>query len=76
MSAELLSTGLPTVAVAVGVVVSGMRFASLKKHMDSEFLGIDHSTESMLAAIRADLRRFEEVVDARLSRIEQELHLK
>lgn len=69
MTAELLSIGVPTLAVLVGILINNSRLSDLKSHMDVRFA----DTRDLM---RADLRRVEEVMDARLSRIEQELHLK
>lgn len=76
MSTELLSIGVPTLAVLVGILINNSRLSDLKSHMDVRFVSTDHRIEDMRDLLRSELRRVEEVMDARLSRIEQELHLK
>jgi hypothetical protein len=68
-SAEVLSITMPTLAVLVGIPVNNSRLSDLRSHMDARF-------ESMDQLFIERLRRVEEVVDARLSRIEEHLHLK
>jgi len=76
MATELLAVGIPTLAVLVGILVNNSRLSDLKSHMDVRFQATDRRIEDTRELLRTELRRFEEIVDARLSRIEQELHLK
>jgi hypothetical protein len=67
-TAEVLSITMPTLAVLVGILVNNSRLSDLRSHMDARF-------ESMDQLFTERLRRVEEVVDARLSRIGEHLHL-
>ena len=53
----------------IGILVNTSRPTDQRGHMDSRFNSMDQLFSERL-------RRVEEVMDARLSRIEQELHLK
>ena len=65
----LLTVSIPTLAVLIGLLVNNSRLTGLRGHMDCRFNSMDQLFSERL-------RRVEEVMDARLSRIEQELHLK
>jgi hypothetical protein len=65
----LLTVSIPTLAVLIGILLNKSRLTDLRGHMDSRFNSMDQLFSERL-------RRVEEVMDARLSRIEQELHLK
>lgn len=62
-----------SIVVIVGVMFSDrhvdVRISDLRSHMDGRFDAQDRLFQERL-------RRVEEVMDARLSRIEQEIHLK
>ncbi|MDX2181232.1 MAG: hypothetical protein SFV18_16675 [Bryobacteraceae bacterium] len=87
----VLSVGMPTLAVLVGVLLNNSRLSDLRSHMDSKF---DTHREVMEARFRevdtrfeqfnerldhldrtfdAKPRRVEEVLDARLKHIEEEI---
>jgi hypothetical protein len=72
----LLTVGIPTLAVLMGILVNNSRLTDLRGYMDSRFNSMDSRFNSMDQLFSERLRRVEEVMDARLSRIEQELHLK
>ena len=76
MAAELLAVGIPTLAVLVGILVNNSRLSDLKSHIDVRFQATDRRIDDTRELLRTELRRVEEIMDARLSRIEQELHLK
>jgi hypothetical protein len=76
MATELLAVGIPTLAVLVGILVNNSRLSDLKSHIDVRFQATDRRIEDTRELLRTELRRVEEIMDARLSRIEQELHLK
>jgi len=69
----MLAISIPSLTALVGVLLSNTRIAdldrSLRSHMDARF-------ESTNAIFTEKLRRVEEVMDARLTRIEEHLHLK
>jgi hypothetical protein len=83
----LLSPVATLIVVILGVFFSGrhvdVRISDLRSHMDSQFKAVDSRFNavdsrfnSMDQLFQERLRRVEEIMDARLSRIEQELHLK
>ena len=59
-----LAVGVPTLAVLVGVLINNVRLNDLRQHMDSRF-------EDIKDTWRAELRRVEEVIDARLKHLEE-----
>lgn len=83
----VLTVGLPTLAVLIGILVNNSRLSDLNNrlsdmrgYMDGRFNHMEGYMEerfkTMDQLFQERLRRVEEVMDARLSRIEQELHLK
>ena len=84
---SVLTVGIPTLAVLIGILVNNSRLSDLRSHVESGFRAVDARFDNMDRQIDARfnhmdqlfqerLRRVEEVVDARLSRIEGELHIK
>ncbi len=63
-----LTVGLPTLAVMVGILIGNSRMNDLRGHIDGKFVD--------LKDLFAKLRRVEDVMDARLTRIEQELKIR
>jgi hypothetical protein len=65
---QLLTVALATVptmlAVLVGILINNSRLGDLRSHIDSRF-------EDMKETWRSELRRVEEVLDARLKHIEE-----
>src|SRR2546430_430272 len=72
MANELFAVGIPTLAVLVGILINNSRLSDLKSHMDVRFQATDRRIEDTRELLRSELRRVEEIMDARLSRIEQE----
>ncbi len=68
MASELFA-GIPMLAVLTGILIHNSRLSDLKSH-------IDRRLEDTRDLLRPELRRVEEIPCARLSRIEQVLHLK
>jgi len=62
----ILTVTVPTLAVLVGIPVNHSRLNDLRGHMDARF-------EDMNGMWRAELRRVEEVLDARLKHLEEHL---
>ncbi len=60
-----LSVGVPTLAILVGILINNSRLNDLRSHIDARF-------DDMREAWRAELRRVEEVLDARLKHIEKD----
>ena len=58
-----LTVGIPTIAVLVGILVNNSRLSDLRAHMYARF-------DDIRDTWRAELRRVEEVLDARLKQIE------
>ena len=58
-----LSISIPTFAVLVGILVNNNRLNDLRSHMDARF-------DDMRDMLRGELRRVEEVIDARLKHLE------
>lgn len=75
--------GVPTLAVLIGILINTSRLSDLRAHMDARFQGVDQrfldvdgKFESMEKLFTERLRRVEEVLDARLTRIENELKIR
>lgn len=69
---------VPTmIAVLVGILINNARLSDLRSYMDARFNGVDRRFdgvdqrfEEMKDLWRTKLRRLEEVLDARLKRLE------
>jgi hypothetical protein len=59
-----LPSVLSIVAVLVGILINNSRLSDLRGHMDNRF-------DDMRDTWRAELRRVEEVLDARLKHLEE-----
>lgn len=59
-----LSVGVPTLAVLIGILINNSRLNDLRSHMDTRF-------DDMRDMWRGELRRVEEVLDARLKHLEE-----
>jgi len=59
-----LPSVLSVVAVLIGILINNSRLGDLRSHIDNRF---DDARETW----RAELRRVEEVIDARLRHIEE-----
>jgi len=58
-----LAVGVPTLAVLAGILINNSRLNELRSHIDARF-------DDMRETWRAELRRVEEVLDARLKHLE------
>ena len=65
----MLAIGVPCLTSLLGVLISNSRIGDLRAHMDSRFDAHDR-------LFTEKLRRVEEIMDARLIRIEDQLHLR
>ena len=65
-----LTVSIPTLAVLVGILVNNSRLNDLRAHMDTR---IDDLRVDLKETWRAELRRVEEVLDARLKHLEENL---
>jgi len=79
----ILTVGVPTLAVLVGILVNGSRLSDLRSYMDWRFASFDkrfddmerrsdQRFEDLKETWRAELHRVEEVLDARLKHLEHE----
>jgi len=59
-----IGMGIPTMAVLVGILVNNTRLSDLRSHMDQRF---DDTKDTL----RAEMRRMEEVLDARMKHLEE-----
>jgi hypothetical protein len=83
----ILSVSVPTIAVLIGILINNSRLSDLRAHMDVRFFEVDkrfvevdrrfceverhfHSLEKLFDE---KLLRVEQVLDARLTRIEKDL---
>ena len=81
----ILTVGMPTLAVLVGILVNNSRLSDLKSYIDMRFVGVDHRFASIdqrfnslmevldarFAEQKAELLRVEQVMDARLRHLEE-----
>ncbi len=58
-----LAAGVPTLAVLVGILINNSRLNGLRGHVKARFADMREMPQS-------DLRRVEEVIDARLKHLE------
>ena len=58
------SISVPTLAVLIGILINNSRLNDLRSHMDARF-------DDMRDMWRGELRRVEEVIDARLKHLEE-----
>jgi hypothetical protein len=72
-----LATVPTMIAVLVGILVNNARLSDLRSYMDARFNavdrrfdGVDQRFEEMKDLWRTELRRVEEVLDARLKHLE------
>jgi hypothetical protein len=65
----MLAIGVPCFTSLLGVLISNSRISDLRAYIDSRF----NAQETLFTE---KLRRVEEVLDARLTRIEDHLHLR
>ena len=59
------------IIVLIGVLPNNKRMDDLRSHMDQGFNSLDRRIEEAKETLRAELRRVEEVVDARLKHLEE-----
>ncbi|MGO4885703.1 MAG: hypothetical protein ACLP59_33510 [Bryobacteraceae bacterium] len=72
----VLTVGVPTLAVLLGSLINNSRMSDLRAYMDSRFTALERVMDARFQESAANLRRVEEVMDARLTRIEQELKIR
>jgi hypothetical protein len=76
----VLTVGMPTLAVLVGILVNNSRLSDLKSYIDMRFVAVDHRFDALdrridevKETLRAELMRVEQVMDARLRHLEENL---
>ena len=63
---------VPTMlAVLMGMLINNSRLSDLRSHIDGQFTQVDRRFEEMRDMWRFEVRRVEEVLDARLKNLEQ-----
>jgi hypothetical protein len=72
----VLSVGIPTLAVLVAALLNNSRLGDLRAYMESRFSSVEKVMDAKFAAAKSDMERMEGVMDARLTRIEQELKIR
>ena len=75
----VISATLPTLAVLIGILVNNSRLSDLRSFNDKRFDDVNRRFDEMREYIRvtserhdANLRRVEEVIDARLKHLEEQ----
>jgi hypothetical protein len=68
----LIPALVPTVAVLLAMLQNNRSIDSLRREMVSRFDSVDRRFDDMRDLWRAELRRVEEVLDARLKHLEHE----
>ena len=66
-----VSITIPTFAILVGILVNNSRLSDLRAYMDGRFNDVDRRLDDLKETWRSELRRLEEVIDARLKHLEE-----
>jgi len=73
-----IANGSTMLTVLVGILINNARLSDLRSHMDARFNDVDRRFnevdrrfDEMRDTWRAELRRVEEVIDARLKHLEE-----
>jgi hypothetical protein len=67
----VLTVGMPTLAVLVGILVNNSRLSDLKSYIDRRFDSLMQVIDARFAEQKAELLRVEQVMDARLRNLEE-----
>jgi hypothetical protein len=67
----VLTVGMPTLAVLVGILVNNSRLSDLKSYIDHRFDALREVIDARFAEQKAELLRVEQVMDARLRHLEE-----
>ena len=68
---SVLTVGMPTLAVLVGILVNNSRLSDLKSYMEGRFAALERVIDARFAEQKAELLRVEQVMDARLRHLEE-----
>ena len=69
----LLTVGVPTLAVLIGILVNNSRLNDMNLRLSEMRTHFDGRIDEIKETWRAELRRVEEVLDARLTNMEQRM---
>ena len=71
--AALASAAIPTFAVLVGILINNRRLNDFSLSVDQRFIDTNRHIDDVKDALRADMYRIEQVMDARLKPLEEHL---
>jgi len=71
--AALASAAIPTFAVLVGILINNQRLNDFSLSVDQRFIDTNRHIDDVKDALRADMYRIEQVMDARLKPLEEHL---
>ena len=66
----ILTVGMPTLAVLVGILVHNSPLSDLRAYIDARFCSLEKVIDVRFEAAHQELLRVEGVLDARLSHLE------
>lgn len=69
--AALASAAIPTFAVLVGILINNQRLNDFSRSVDQRFIDTNRYIDDVKDALRADMFRIEQVMDARLKHLEE-----
>jgi len=69
----VLTVGMPTLAVLIGILINNARLSDMNVRIGELRSHFDHRFDDLKETWRSELRRVEEVLDARLSHLEERL---
>jgi hypothetical protein len=69
--AALASAAIPTFAVLVGILINNQRLNDFSRSVDQRFSDTNRHIDDVKDALRADMYRIEQVMDARLKHLEE-----
>jgi hypothetical protein len=67
----LLTVGIPTIAVLIGILINNSRLNDMNVGLAEMRVHFDSRIDDLRDTFRAELRRIEEVFDARLTQLEK-----
>ncbi len=67
----LLTVSIPTIAVLMGILVNNARLNDVNNRINDLRAHFDDRIDDLRDTLRAEIRRVEEVLDARLSQLER-----
>jgi hypothetical protein len=67
----VMTVGMPTLAVLVGILVNNSRLSDLKSYIDARLAALERVIDARFAEQKAELLRVEQVMDARLRHLEE-----